>query len=88
MCVASATGISDTFTTGDMWRSVLVCGAIFCVCLQAETKAEEWAWHTLTMGVTECNPNKPKLAVAGLEGGGNHPKLVAMAELLGMDEHG
>jgi hypothetical protein len=44
--------------------------------------------HTLTMGVTERNPNKPKLAVAGLEGGGNHPKLVAMAELLGMDEHG
>jgi len=38
------------------------------------------------MGVTESNPNKRKLAVASLEGGGNHLKLVAMAELLDMDD--
>jgi HEAT repeat protein len=63
-----------------MWRSVVVCAAVFCICLHAETKAEESAWHTLTMGVTDTNPNKRKLAVAGLEGGGNHPKLAAMAE--------
>jgi hypothetical protein len=77
-----------SFTLEGMWRSVLVYGAIFCVGLQAETKAEESAWNTLATGVTDTNPNKPKLAVAGLEGGGNHLKLVAMAELLGMDEHG
>jgi len=69
-----------------MWRSVLVCAAVFCVWLHAETKAEESAWHTLTMGVTDTNPNKRKLAVASLEGGGNHLKLVAMAELLDMDD--
>jgi HEAT repeat protein len=69
-----------------MWRSVVVCGAILCVCLHAETKAEESAWHTLTMGVTDSNPNKRKLAVAGLEAGGNHPKLVAMAETALLDK--
>lgn len=69
-----------------MWRSLVICGAIFCVCLQAETKAEESAWHTLTMGVTDTNPNKRKQAVAGLEAGGNTPKLTAMAETALLDK--
>ncbi len=63
-----------------MRRSTLVCLSLLCVCLRAETPAEEAAWHTLTMGVTDSNPNKRKLAVTGLEAGGAHPKLVAMAE--------
>jgi HEAT repeat protein len=69
-----------------MRRSVLVLGAIFCFCVHAETPAEQAAWHTLTMGVTDSNPNKRKAAVAGLEAGGNHPKLVAMAETALLDK--
>ena len=63
-----------------MLRPVLVYLAILCIPLRAETHAEESAWHTLTAGVTESNPNKRKQAIAGLEAGGAHPKLVAMAE--------